>query len=548
MNLPEQNTSTRPEPTVNIYPKITRSDLEAAVGRLAGDRGDVYTILQAHLSRGEDEKEQTPAPFIELLAQRRCVKDLIYTTAHTFPPASGAFPDELTNELHPLVSRPHWPQITDWTWKQLQPVLRLVSNFLTTRTTWDWYTHVATGEVKSEPGTTHRYVSSPRTPLTQAEKHQAVKAIFSHMEKVTQFFVDKTDGKFGQQGPIGALHLGSGNIHDQARSSIVLEKELIMALAKLRIQASRAEDVNIQTFRIAVTLLHEIAHAFDWAAHRFAAGLDAATREPAFRHHGSLCVVRECGIVYEQLMFGYSLSFKWLQSSATPDARPPNLAVFAVPDGSLREAYPQLVGNKSDSLEEDTSVVFPPSLWVQKWFLDSTWQRIEREGLDFMRDEASSLELRYRPRYPIANWGTVYVVMPGDKGVWSTCFPTAGPLASGPDCSVHIRVPAGQVLEELDFDSAWLETFGQLDVAALVERGRRPIKFPHRKIEGGWKRVKFLHDKRKDIDPVWKPVFDLPRKKRKLNTADHAHDQPIEGALLDSLEALKNLGIEDSAK
>lgn len=528
-NFPAETISLQPEPTLGTYPKVTRSDLVVAVDGLTRTRGGWYTDLQAILANGDEEDEQTSVSLTDLLTSRWCIKDFIYTAAHEFAPPSVIFPHELTNELHPLLTRPHWQNTTDWTWKQLQPVLTLVSKFLTTQTTWDWFTHVATGEVKSQPGTTHRYVGPSRKPLTQAEKYQAVQAIFAKMEKTVRFFIDETKGKFGK-GSIAAIHLGTKDMHEPAQSVIILEKELLLAMVKLRVQPARAEDCNIQTFRIAVTLLHEISHAFNWAAHRFATKLDDTTQEPAFHCRGPLNVVRECGMVYEQLTFGYPLSFKWLTVPATPDAQPPNLVVFRISESALRMMYPETVGNAPDSPKNDTSVLFPPSSWVQKWFLRSTWQRIEREGLGFMTDEARSLKLGYKPNYPIANWGTAYVVVPGNKNIRTMCFPLAKPLASGPDYSVHLQIPIEQMQEEVDFASAWSETFGQLNVAALV-MGMR-------------KRIKVQHGKRKDVDPVWGPGYDLlPCKKRKLVHLNLPTQSPIE----DLIDGLRNLMIRDPA-
>jgi hypothetical protein len=56
------------------------------------------------------------------------------------------------------------------------------------------------------------------------------------------------------------------------------------------------------------------------------------------------------------------------------------------------------------------------------------------------------------------------------------------------------------------------------------------------------KRIKVQHGKRKDVDPVWGPGYDLlPRKKRKLVNL------PIQSPIEDIIDGLRNLVIRDPA-
>ncbi|KAL5428324.1 hypothetical protein PMIN07_011186 [Paraphaeosphaeria minitans] len=459
-----------------LRPRITRSEFLEAISTILQDSPDFqwYNRLKALLADPRSLAKTNPdeVPVINsnsfyttfVVGQVVRQSDLYRSNAMANAVDRWLPFNELCNSIHPLLSRERWLDVSDQHWHLLQPVLRLASMFLTTPSCWSWYEHVAAGVIKRDHNG-RAYIDPPAEQLTKEQRQHAVRSILSNLAETTYlsvgddgYSVDTTAGF-----KTNAYCIAEIDLDNPDASHIVLSPEKFKTLHALGRSSFSQRGYLFIVFGLAVTVLHEIANLFYCASHRFAS---RTLEEPSFQRDGPLSRVREMGNSWEQVSFGYSFSPLW-------DTNGP-LTLLETSLADMSAAYPGHVDVGSTDVD-DFCQSFTPQAWPLKWFRRRTWDRIARDGLGFMKEEATSYTVRAKKDYPILGWCMAYNTTPHDEYVHAIAWPYAGEYTKYSQDGVHFTISQlsledeqGFTIQEKEFALAWAATYGKLDMKALL--------------------------------------------------------------------------------
>lgn len=376
--------------------------------RLVLDRGGTYARLKAqfdgpqakislHLydTKHPKDSKSKPIPFSDALSYIQARVILYDLQGRT------DFTNELLDEaIHPLLVREQWT-VSDDEWDVLQPVLRLASKFLTTPTCWSWYAHVATG-VLTKDSPRRDYISPSRQPLTESQKCKVVKRIFLELVESTRFKIVQSKDLYGRpKSAYTSLEPNSPNMC-VSLSVVYLEK-----LAKHKARNPSGLKQLVCNLYTATILLHEIAHCVNHEVHKNLFHEPRCTVQSPFA---------EQGCSWECATFGFPLA---LRSNSAYEAHnePSTIWLQEIPMERLKMLRPKDF-NDIPIVKSNIQRIAPNS-WIPRWFLKSTWARIEQEGLDFMQD--GMCEVQTWRNYPVSGWHTVAIQAPGASTLPVVC-------------------------------------------------------------------------------------------------------------------------------
>lgn len=196
--------------------------------------------------------------------------------------------DELNNEIHPVLAKENWAgkgpcRLTKKRWAQLEPVLRLASLMLNTVAAREWFRNVATANIKVDETDDVKYLE---TPSKASRQERTTKEAWETMTGVLKLeFCLLVDGDENTEG-----------MFSPGQYKVWLKVGLLNALEHLNMPLR---------FSLAVTIVHELAHAFYYTA-RQSGEEEIDLHEPRY---GKDALYAEIGRSFEQTVLGHSWNY-----------------------------------------------------------------------------------------------------------------------------------------------------------------------------------------------------------------------------------------------
>ena len=333
---------------------------------------------------------------------------------------SGHPDPDLDTDVHPLLAREKWTDITDEEWEVVLPSLRLATMFLTTPACWEFYEHVVSADImlrtkvmESGEVVDETHMARPQVEPTTEQKRAAMMQVMDAMLNHVRFHFDKEPPAPGAYRYYGVFR--NPNIFLSYRTFMLLKHARDASLSSLT-----------RRFRCALTLLHEIAHAFNVGVHWKAM---QNGREPRYSSDEPWS---ELGYSWERTILGYpsaeiKKSGEFWENYTHPLMN--NAAtVVELSQESIKEAC-QRYSPEFDNFDDGAVRRVLPSKLIPQMFLKRTWEKMAAEGLGFIQQEAGTLRIETRQNQPAPNWTTVYFNHPDSTDVTAVCFRQRGHAA-----------------------------------------------------------------------------------------------------------------------
>lgn len=316
---------------------------------------------------------------------------------------------DLDNEIHPLWEPKRWrlPQFAPAQefmfenkrlWEAMVPSLRLASRFISEPKMLRFFVQVAHGEVHKDPNSGSYYYLS--------EWHYGEKEL-ARVRHIFQLISENVEYCFrgwGHPTSSGVSFTGGNFIRDYKRTLETGEKDeytLDVGRADIFFSTTWKEyflrkhnslPVHVQmaqSLQFAELLVHELAHAFTPFAHPFnPIILDNSGKETNAEPSTSRdSHIQEAGLDWQYFAMGPLVYTPMGAKDPLPDHHQ-----FLGDDMSTAV----VLGNDdwtSEPPEAGTGTTWyiRPSAWVHAWFLKETWDRIAKEGHEFMKTQAMRL-------------------------------------------------------------------------------------------------------------------------------------------------------------
>lgn len=281
----------------------------------------------------------------------------------------------IDNDIHPLFHAGNFTNASSDTYRNLKYVLRLASLFIENDTVLEWFVAPLFGLPLLDTKSKKNYLSDPSTTKSRREREPLIQKVRDALDclshSITFRFVSSNVKYFARTTIIEDRCPPHGRMcsqHNKPEMGMLIEirGQYLDFLQRLSTSCSLAERVR-HDFSLAVTLLHEIAHAVGVMRR-------GHLREPFIRlDHPSA----EFGYAWENFMFGGIIN---------PFDRASTEIGFL-----MRKMWVDDPESSKGRVREWGSV---PIAYIAQWFQRSTWEMISEQGPTAIPAPISHLKLR----------------------------------------------------------------------------------------------------------------------------------------------------------
>lgn len=305
-------------------------------------------------------------------------------------------PMDLNNPLHPIFDYKNWKDTPLTLWEGIHPALRLATRFITETRVLEWWAKIACARKIDDPENPvfgpQRYDDSFRMTrdnarTTKEDLEELAGCILFSWADVRELGSNRVLGVTQTEpGPPGVTHnIVRVRIHKDLGDRMIAALDSTEPAPPGMLQRCQ--------FSIAVLILHELAHAFlmneDPAA--------AQSQEPL---HSSGDVDNELCSSWEHFIFGREAPIPCNLDTADYNKSP----IFGLMSTEWQ--------SRATKYRRGCHYTVVPTLWVNKWFLTETWDRIARDGKDWIEQPRSKLHCFWIPHWRLSAYATDSETLP----------------------------------------------------------------------------------------------------------------------------------------